>query len=316
MLVAWQTDETAPVTGAYRVWYGRTPDRFEPATVAARVVDNYLAADRQFASLNLPFRYGAHSNYTAILKDLAFDTRYVYRVTGPGLPADGFSASFHTRKTGERFVFQVMGDEGFYPGIPNTSPPLVSDYEARVINTMWRAPSLALPGQPSLPPADLALNTGDNVYVAGADSNYRDVWMRDWNNNVASNETGAPFIRSVPLYIVAGNHDVGSTGATVNLLADTGTTMPGFSGPGPFGGGIGGGDALGYFNNYYYPLNGPEGVDIQTRFNADAAAPTNFFFSYNSTNYTSPAAIEALRASTEADTGKSSKRQIDHMSNY
>jgi len=316
MLVAWQTDETAPVTGAYRVWYGRTPDRFEPATVAARVVDNYLAADQQFASLNLPFRYGAHSNYTAILKDLAFDTRYVYRVTGPGLPADGFSASFHTRKTGERFVFQVMGDEGFYPGIPNTDPPLVSDYEARVINTMWRAPSLALPGHPSLPPADLALNTGDNVYVAGADSNYRDVWMRDWNNNVASNETGAPFIRSVPLYIVAGNHDVGSTGATVNLLADTGPTMPGFSGPGPFGGGIGGGDALGYFNNYYFPQNGPDGVDIQYHFTGDLSAATNFLFTYGTDSYTSSRAIDALRASTEVDGGRGVKRQIDRMGNY
>src|SRR5262249_43402987 len=152
--------------------------------------------------------------------------------------------SFHTRKTGGDFVFQVQGDEGYYPGIPGTSPPLVANYEARIINTMLNAASLSLPGQPSLPPPDFALNTGDNVYITGADSNYRDVWMRDWNSNVASNDRGAPFIRTVPLYIVDGNHDVGSTGATANLLADSGTTIPGQSGPGPFGGGVGGGDAL------------------------------------------------------------------------
>src|SRR5262249_56620723 len=146
------------------------------------------------------------------------------------------------------------------------------------------------------------------------DSNYRDVWMADWNSNVASNERGAPYIRSIPLYIVAGNHDVGSTGATANLLADGGPTIPGSSGPGPFGGGVGGGDALAYFNNYYFPLNGPEGVDIQNHLTGDVSAPTNLFFQYNGTNYTSPSAIEALRASTAVDAGGGLKRQIDHMS--
>jgi calcineurin-like phosphoesterase family protein len=237
-------------------------------------------------------------------------------VTGPGLPAGGFVSSFHTRKRGGHFAFQVQGDEGYYPNIPGTNPPLVANYEARIINTMFNVPALSLPGQSSLPPSDFALNTGDNVYITGADSNYRDVWMADWNSNVASNERGAPFIRSIPLYIVAGNHDIGSTGATANLLADSGATVPGSFGPGPFGGGVGGGDALDYFNNYYYPLNGPGSVDIQNRFNADVSGPTNFLFTYNGVNYSSPAAIEALRASTEVDSGKGPKRQIDHMSNY
>jgi len=232
------------------------------------------------------------------------------------MPAGGFVASFHTRKRDGHFVFQVQGDEGYYPNIPGTNPPLVANYEARIINTMFNAASLSLPGQPALPPPDLALNAGDNVYITGADSNYRDVWMFDWNSNVASNDRGAPFIRSIPLYIVAGNHDVGSTGATANLLADSGATVPGSSGPGPFGGGTGGGDALAYFNNYYFPLNGPTGVDIQNRFNGDASAPSNFQFSFNGVDFTSPAAIEALRASTAVNAGNGVKRQIDHMSNY
>jgi hypothetical protein len=316
MVVAWQTDEAHPSPALYSVQFGRSLDNLEPAPIGARIVDDYLSADSQFASLILPFKYGAHSNYTAVLSHLDYATTYFYRVTGPGLPSGGFVSSFHTRKKGGHFVFQVQGDEGYYPNIPGTNPPLVANYEARIINTMFNAASVSLPGQPVLPPPDLALNTGDNVYVTGADSNYRDVWMADWNSNAASNERGAPFIRSIPLYIVAGNHDVGSTGATVNLLADSGATIPGSSGPGPFGGGTGGGDALAYFNNYYFPLNGPSGVDIQNRFHGDASAPTNFQFTYNGVNYNSPAAAEALRASTDVDTGKGAMRQLDHMSNY
>jgi hypothetical protein len=316
MLVTWQTDESSPIPAAYAVQYGKSLANLGPATLAARVVDNYLAADGQFSALTLPFRYGAHSNYTAILRDLDYDTTYFYKVTGPGLPPTGFVSSFHTRTTGSRFTFQVMGDEGYYPAIPASSPPRVAIYEARIINTMFNASTLSLPGQPPLPPADLALNTGDNIYIAGADNNYRDAWMHDWNSNVASNDSGAPFIRSTPLYIVDGNHDVGGTGATANLLADSGTTVPGSAGPGPFGGGVGGGDALAFFNNYYFPLNGPEGVDIQYHFVGDVNAPTNFLFTFNGVNYNSPAAAEALRASTEVDGGAGLKRQIDHMSNY
>ena len=316
MIVTWQTNESNPVPGAYEVEFGKSLSSLAPAPISARVVDNYLSADPQFASLPLPFKYGAHSNYTAVLKDLDYATKYFYRVTGPGLPADGFVASFHTRKKGRHFVFQVQGDEGYYPNIPNTDPPLVANYEARIINTMFNVADLSFAAQPRFKAPDLALNTGDNVYITGADDNYRDVWMHDWNNNAASNDGGAPFIRSIPLYIVAGNHDVGSTGATANLLADSGDTIPGQSGPGPFGGGVGGGDALAYFNNYYFPLNGPENVDIQYHFNGDASTPTNFFFTYKGVNYISPAAIEALRASTEVDGGRGLKRQIDHMSNF
>src|SRR5215471_7219153 len=303
MIVTWQTNEVSPVTSAYSVVFGKSLASPQTAVVSARVVDNYLAADPQFSSLILPFQYGAHSNYTAVLRDLDYDTTYSYKVTGPGLPDGGFISTFHTRKTGLHFQFQVQGDEGYYPGIPGTNPPLVANYEARIINTMFNAANLSVPGVPQLSAPDFALNTGDNIYVAGADDNYRDVWMRDWNNNTASNEGGAPFIRSIPLYVVAGNHDVGSTDATANLLADSGPTIPGSSGPGPFGGGTGGGDALAYFNNFYYTLNGPTGVDIQYQFERDASSPSNLFFSYNGANFTSPSAIEAYRASTQVDSG-------------
>jgi hypothetical protein len=319
MVIAWQTNETTPNAKAFSVWVGGDA-AFKEAIqvpVVGRVVDNYLAADPStFGALVIPTAHGAHTDYYALVSGLKYDTQYFYRVTGPGLPADGFTASFRTRTRHHHFSFQVQGDEGYYPGIPNTNPVQVADYEARIIHTMFNVDKLVLPGVPQLPRPDFALNTGDNVYIDGSDSNYRDVWFPTWNSNIDSNELGAPFIRSIPLYIVAGNHDVGSTGATANLLAANPPTIPGTSGPGPFGGNISGGDALAYFNNYYFPLNGPAGVDIQYHFTGDTSTATNFLFSYLEKSYNSPLAIEAVRASTTVNTGQGSKRQIDHQSNY
>jgi hypothetical protein len=206
-----------------------------------RVVDNYLFADPVLAALPVPTAYGAHTDYYALLSGLKYDTRYYYQVTGPGLPAAGFSASFQTRTQQDHFSFLVQGDEGYYPGIPKASPgdpSLTANYEARIVHTMYNVDKLALPGVPQLPKPALALNTGDNVYIAGGESSYRDFWFSDWNSDVDSNERGAPFIRNIPYYIVVGNHDIGSTGATANLLADGGATTPGLSGPGPFGRGL------------------------------------------------------------------------------
>src|SRR6516165_10467157 len=206
MIVAWQTNETAPDPKAYSVWVADDDDLKKATQVpaTARVVDNYLAADpATFGALAIPTAYGAHTDYYAVLTGLKYDTEYFYRVTGPGLPAAGFTAPFHTRTRRHHFSFQVQGDEGYYPGIPNTNPVHVADYEARIIHTMFNVDKLDLPGVPHLPLPDFALNTGDNVYIDGSDSNYRDVWFPTWNSNVDSNESGAPFIRTIPLYIVA-----------------------------------------------------------------------------------------------------------------
>src|SRR5579872_1484981 len=246
-IVAWQTNETTPDPAAYSVLLADDPS-FKKAThvsPSGRVVDNYLAADpATFGSLVIPTAYGAHTDYYAVLTGLKYDTEYFYQVTGPGLPAEGFTASFRTRTQHNHFSFQVQGDEGYYPGIPNTTPVHVADYAARVIHTMFNVDKLSLDGQPKLPRPDFALNTGDNIYIDGGDSVYRDLWFPTWNSNIDSNELGAPFIRSIPLFIVAGNHDVGSTGVTANLLAANPPTIPGTSGPGPFGGNISGGDGL------------------------------------------------------------------------
>jgi hypothetical protein len=306
MVVAWQTDEASPNPSAFTVQFGQSVSYGQTATPQGRVVDNYLSAD---PSLPVPpTASGPHSNYAAFLKDLDYDTAYFYRVSGPGMPSDGFAASFRTRKRGDDFSFLVQGDEGFFPAEANSNPLRLADFEARIIHLMYNVHNLEVPGVPHLPKPDLALNTGDNVYTNGAEGSYRDFWFPVWNSDVDSNETGAPFIRSIPFYIVVGNHDIGATGVSVNML--------GGDGAGRFSGNTDGGDAMAYFNNYYFPLNGPTGVDAQFTWNGDSVTPNGMLFSFKGKSYTSPAAIAAYRASTAVDASKSAKQQIDHMHNF
>lgn len=306
MVVAWQTDEASPNPSLYSVEFGTTPSYGASVTPSARVVDNYLAADPTLPVP--PTASSPHSNYSALLKNLSYDTTYFYRVTGPGMPAGGFAASFRTRKQSGQFSFLVQGDEGFFPPEPSGNPPLLADYEARIVHLMYNVENLSVPGAPQLPHPDLALNTGDNVYTNGAEGSYRDYWFPVWNSDTDSNETGAPFIRSIPFFIVVGNHDTGATGVNVNML--------GGDGAGRFSGNTDGGDAMAYFNNYYFPLNGPAGVDQEFTWTGDSVADNGMLFSFAGKSYTSPAAIEAYRASTSVDAGGGAKRQVDHMSNY
>ncbi|MBV9081941.1 MAG: metallophosphoesterase, partial [Acidobacteriaceae bacterium] len=306
IIVAWQTNETAPNPTNYTVSFGTTTGYGSNVTPTARVVDNYLAADPQFGSLNIPAAYGPHVDYYAVLSGLSYATAYYYKVTGPGMPAGGFTASFNTRKTGSLFSFAVEGDEGYFPAIPNSSN--IVNYEARIAHLINNISRLNVAGLPAVPAADIILNTGDNIYNQGSEDNYRDFFFPVLNSNTDSNETGAPILRSTLFFVADGNHDLGSTGVSANLLADN--SAPQFSGSN------GGGDALAFFNNLYYPLNGPTGADIQYTFNGDTASPNAMYFSYLGTNYASPAGIAAFRASTSVNTGGGQKRQIDHMSNY
>ncbi|HMF76869.1 MAG TPA: metallophosphoesterase family protein [Bryobacteraceae bacterium] len=307
VVVAWQTNEASPNPRAsYKVEFGATTRYGATAAPTSRVVDNYLAADPALPAI--PSSYGPHINYVAILSGLRFDTAYFYRVTGPGVPASGFVASFHTRKKSSAFSFAVEGDEGSFPPVPNSHPPQMANYEARIAHLIYNAGAIPLPDSSSRPPAEFVLNTGDNVYTMGSEGSYRDFFFPVFNNDTDSNETGAPLIRSMLYFIAVGNHDLGFDGVSANLLADN--AAPRFSGN------LQGGSALAFFNNYYYPQNGPAGFDIQSTRNGETATPNGLHFAYQGKTYQSPAAIEAFRASTNADTGNGPKRQIDHASNY
>ena len=305
IVIAWQTNETTPGTG-YQVNYGTSTSYGTKVRPSGRVVDNYLTADPTLPVS--PYTYGAHTNYTAVLTGLAFDTTYYYSVTGPGLPQSGFAASFHTRKKGSVYSFAVEGDEGYFPAVPNSNPATIINYEARIAHLIYNAGNIPVQGSSARPPADLILNTGDNIYNQGSEGNYRDFFFPVLNNDTDSNETGAPIVRNLLYFVVDGNHDLGSTGVSANLLADN--TAP------PFAGNLDGGDALAFYNDLYYPLNGPKGFDIQNTWNGDTSTPNGFYLSYMNQMYTSPAAISAFRASTSVNSGRGAKAQIDHMGNY
>ena len=251
IVVAWQTNESTPNPNNYRVDFGVTTAYGSSIVPTGRVVDNYLAADAALPSI--PTAYGAHTDYVAVLAGLNYGTTYFYRVSGPGLPGNGFTAPFNTRKRSSVFSFAVEGDEGYFPFVPNAST--IVNYEARIAHLIKNVDSLSIAGLPARPAADIILNTGDNIYNTGSEDNYRDFFFPVLNNDVDSNETGAPILRSTPYFVVDGNHDVGSTGVSANLLADN--AAPRFSGN------TGGGDAVAFYNNLYYPLNGPAGFDIQ-----------------------------------------------------
>src|ERR1700694_4053766 len=76
MVVVWQTDESQASPAAYSVQFGKSPAQLVSASVSVRTVDDYLSADPQFSGLTLPFRYGAHANYTAVLSNLQYATTY------------------------------------------------------------------------------------------------------------------------------------------------------------------------------------------------------------------------------------------------
>lgn len=314
MVIAWQTDEGAPKTSAYKVEFqsadeqgwGHSDGNWNSVKPQARVVDNYLAADSSLPAV--PGAYGAHSNYVAVLRGLRYDTEYKYRVTGPGMPSGGFAASFHTRKRGPVFSFVVEGDEGFFPVVPNSDPATIVDYEARIAHLIYNAADLAAPRVPFRPAPDFIINTGDNVYNEGTEDNYRDFFFPIYNSDQDSNETGAPILRSTLFVPVAGNHDLGSTGVSANLLADN--SAPTYSGS------MSGGDGLVYFTDLYMPQNGPQGFDLQYQWDVNTSTPDNFTFSYQGQNYNSPAAIAAFRKSTKVDTGNGPSTQIDHQSNF
>src|SRR5258708_13490995 len=225
MVVAWQTSEGSPNTSAYSVEFGTSVSYGRTVTPQGRVVDNYLAADPALPAP--PPASGAHSNYSAVLKDLEYDTTYFYRLNCPAMPASSSAPSLHTRKRGDDFSFIVQGDEGFFPVVPGANPPLIADYEARIVHLIYNVQNLSVPGAPKLPKADLALNTGDNVYNNGAEGSYRAYWFPLRNSDIDSNETGAPVIRSIPFYIVVRDHDIGGNGVcSTPLCSDITRPIP------------------------------------------------------------------------------------------
>jgi acid phosphatase type 7 len=159
-------------------------------------------------------------NYAATLTDLPAGKSVRYRVRMNGnVLAEG---RFTTRKpAGKPIRFVAFGDNSF------------GDISDRMIAyRAWQA-------RP-----DFVMNTGDNVYEDGSDSQYARHFFPVYNAPLAGERVGAPLLASVPFYTIIANHDVHGKDEKKRPIADFKTTP----------------DSLAYFTAMHLPLNGPAGL--------------------------------------------------------
>lgn len=158
-----------------------------------------------------------HLNYAATIAQLDLGRPYRYRVReGARTVVEGYFTTRKPRGTPIRFV--AFGDNSY------------GDAGQRAI--AWHAHQ-ARP--------DFVMNTGDNVYEHGLDSEYIRYFFPIYNADVGSPQTGAPLLRSVPFYTVLANHDVEGKDANKHPVADLAMAA----------------DALGYYTAMHLPMNGP-----------------------------------------------------------
>ncbi len=195
-----------------------------------------------------------HKVFRTALTDLAPGEEFFYRVYRNGSVA--FESTGKARKSATQPVrFALFGDCG-----ANTQG------QRGVANQVFRA-------RP-----DFIFIPGDIVYNAGRISEYRDKFYPIYNAESASQELGAPLLRSIPFIAAPGNHD----SALGNFQR-----FP---------------DALAYFLYWDQPLNGPiptgasstthilTGEEPRSSFLSGAAQryPTmaNFSFDYGNAHWT------------------------------
>ncbi len=155
--------------------------------------------------------------YAATLTGLTLSRKCFYRLRGGGRTvAEGF---FTTRKTrGQRTRFVAFGDNAY--GDPGEKAVAYQAYQA----------------QP-----DFLMNTGDNVYEHGRDSEYEQYFHPIYNADKPDPAVGAPLLRSVPFYSVLANHDVPHKGTGHIPAADFDEAR----------------DSLAYYTVLHLPRNGP-----------------------------------------------------------
>ena len=157
-------------------------------------------------------------NYVTTFTGLELGTEYRYRVRcNAATIAEGY---FTTRQPrGRKIRFAAFGDNAF--GDPGER---AIAYQAYRVNP------------------DFIQNTGDNVYEAGLDSEYSRYFFPVYNADVASPNVGAPLLRSIPFYTVLANHDVEGKHPEKNNIPCANFEVSA--------------DALAYYTNFHFPLNG------------------------------------------------------------
>ncbi len=183
-------------------------------------------------------------NYVCACAGLELGAEYRYRVRCNGTTiAEGY---FTTRQPrGKKIRFVAFGDNAF--GEPGERAIAYEAYRAH---------------------PDFIQNTGDNVYEAGLDTEYGRYFFPVYNADCASPSIGAPLLRSIPFYTVMANHDI------EGVIPDTKTPCANFALNA---------DALAYYTNFHFPLNGHAPAQTTTLFgpeprlvNFKAAAAARF----------------------------------------
>lgn len=156
-------------------------------------------------------------NYVSLCTELQLGRRYFYRVRCNGEKlAEGFFTTRQPRGGHVRFV--AFGDNSY--GDAGERAIAFHAYNAH---------------------PDFVMNTGDNVYEGGLDSEYARFFFPVYNSDTADPAIGGPLLRSIPFYTVIANHDVANKDGRGNPVADFDAAS----------------DSLAYYTNFHLPLNGP-----------------------------------------------------------
>ena len=202
VVVAWQTEHQPR---DFTVEYGPTTTYGSHATPSAVQRPGPTPPDDRL-------------NYAATIAGLDLGRMYRYRVReGSRTVVEGYFTTRKPRGTPIRFV--AFGDNSY--GDPGQRAVAWLAYKAR---------------------PDFVMNTGDNVYESGLDSEYIRYFFPIYNADVGSPRTGAPLLRSVPFYTVLANHDVHGKDGQHHPAANFSKSP----------------DALGYYTAMHLPMNGPD----------------------------------------------------------
>jgi len=195
----------------------QTEDR--PSTFDVMFGENGILDCKAVVVRTQPYRAirGALASYAATASGLKLGTRYNYSLKQDGvLVAEGYFTTRKPRGAATRFV--SFGDNSY------------GDLGQRAV---------AFHAYKALP--DFVMNTGDNVYDSGLDSEYVRYFYPIYNADAAAPTIGAPLLRSVPFYTVIGNHDVRGKSDAGGPAADFAKNP----------------DSLGFFTVMNLPANGP-----------------------------------------------------------
>jgi hypothetical protein len=160
--------QTDSIPGSFKVEYGPAGKLDQ----AAKVTSVQLKLNAKTTYL-----------YRATLSKLQFDTQYAYRVTLTGKAVSEATFTSRTKKPQTRFA--VFGDCG--AGTPQQAGISYQVFQQK---------------------PDFVLVTGDNVYVSGLESEYQKNFFPYYLSAETSPEKGSAIMKSIPFYMLVGNHDV------------------------------------------------------------------------------------------------------------